>query len=100
VPVHLKYSSTASIIFVYTCSAGFNWKYDLAPIQPRAAQMTSSSEESDFGWKQASGSFLFPVFILSPEIKISNGIGIFTPCANLKFSNTSIAAVKEMIYSH
>jgi len=57
----------------------------LLPIQPRAAQMTRQAEESDFGVKAGIGFISISRYlILSPEIKISNGIGnIHSRDANL-----------------
>jgi hypothetical protein len=70
---------------------GAKIEYDLASnARARRAEELVKLQKYDFGVEAGIGfNFYFPVFILSPEIKISNGlINSHSRDENLKFSNT------------
>ena len=66
-------------------------EYDLASnARAKSAEDLVKLSKFDYGVEAGIGfQFYFPVFILSPEIKISNGLGnTHSRDMNLKFSNT------------
>ena len=70
---------------------GVNYKYDLASnASARKAENLVKLTPYDFSVEAGIGfQFFFPVFILSPELKISNGImNIHSRDPNLQYSNT------------
>ncbi len=70
---------------------GFNYQYDLASnASARKADNLVKLKPYDFSIEAGIGfQFFFPVFILSPELKISNGlINVHSRDPNLIYSNT------------
>jgi hypothetical protein len=91
VPVHVKFLSDRIGNFRVYMFGGAKFDYDLASNSTaRKADDLVKLTKYDFGYEAGFGfNFYFPVFILSPEIKISNGISnIHSRDPNLKFSNT------------
>ena len=90
-PVHLKFRSDRIGNFRVYMFGGAKFEYDLASNSTaRRAEGLVKLSKYDFGVEAGIGfSFYFPVFILSPEIKFSNGLmNTHSRDANLKFSNT------------
>jgi hypothetical protein len=90
-PVHLKFRSDRIGNFRVYMFGGGKIEYDLASnARAKRAEDLVKLKKFDYGVEAGIGfNFYFPVFILSPEIKISNGLGnshSYDP--NLKFSNT------------
>jgi hypothetical protein len=89
-PVHLKFRSDRINNFRVYMFGGFKVEYDLASNSTaRRAEDLVKLTKIDYGVEAGIGfNFYFPVFILSPEIKISNGLSnIHSRDANLKYSN-------------
>jgi hypothetical protein len=90
-PVHLKFRSDRIGNFRVYMFGGGKIEYDLASNSTaRKADDLVKLKKYDFGVEAGIGfNFYFPVFILSPEIKISNGLSnIHSRDPNLKFSST------------
>jgi hypothetical protein len=90
-PVHLKFRSDRIGNFRVYMFGGAKFEYDLSSNSTaRKAEDLVKLNKYDFGVEAGIGfNFYFPVFILSPEIKISNGLSnSHSRDANLKFSNT------------
>ena len=90
-PVHLKFRSDRIQNFRVYMFAGGKVEYDLASnARAKRAEELVKLKKVDFGVEAGIGfNFYFPVFILSPEIKISNGLtNSHSRDASLKFSNT------------
>ena len=90
-PVHLKFLSDRIGNFRVYMFGGAKAEYDLASnARAKRAEELVKLNKFDFGVEAGIGfNFYFPVFILSPEIKISNGIiDSHSRDPNLKFSNT------------
>ncbi|MDF2187472.1 outer membrane beta-barrel protein [Paraflavitalea sp. CAU 1676] len=90
-PVHLKFRSDRIGNFRVYMFGGAKFEYDLASNSTaRRAEGLVKLSKYDFGVEAGIGfSFYFPVFILSPEIKFSNGLmNTHSRDENLKFSNT------------
>ena len=90
-PVHLKFRSDRINNFRVYMFGGAKVEYDLASnARSKRAEELVKLQKMDFGIEAGIGfNFYFPVFILSPEIKISNGISnSHVRDASLKFSNT------------
>lgn len=90
-PIHLKFRSDRIGNFRVYMFGGAKFEYDLASnSSARKAENLVKLKAYDFGVEAGVGfNFYFPVFILSPEIKISNGIiNTHSRDANLKFSST------------
>lgn len=90
-PVHIKFRSDRINNFRVYMFAGGKIEYDLASnSSSRKAENLVKLKSYDMGVEAGIGfNFYFPVFILSPEIKFSNGlINTHSKDANLKFSNT------------
>lgn len=99
-PVHLKLRSDRIGNFRVYMFGGAKVEYDLASnSSARKAENLVKLKSLDFGVEAGIGfNFYFPVFILSPEIKISNGIfNTHSRDANLKFSNTIDRLSSRMI---
>ena len=81
-PVHLKFRSDRIDNFRVYMFGGGKIEYDLSS--------NARAKRADFGIEAGIGfNFYFPVFILSPEIKISNGIfDTHSRDPNLKYSST------------
>lgn len=90
-PVHLKFRSDRINNFRVYMFGGGKIEYDLASnARAKRAEDLVKLNKFDYGVEAGIGfQFYFPVFILSPEIKISNGLGnTHSRDMNLKFSNT------------
>ncbi len=90
-PVHIKFRSDRINNFRVYMFAGGKIEYDLASNSTaRRAEDLVKLKKYDLGVEVGIGfNFYFPVFILSPEIKFSNGIiNTHSRDENLKFSNT------------
>jgi len=90
-PVHIKFRSDRIGNFRVYMFAGGKFEYDLASNSTaRRAEDLVKLKKYDLGVELGIGfNFYFPVFILSPEIKFSNGvINTHARDENLKFSNT------------
>ncbi len=90
-PVHFKFRSDRIGNFRVYMFAGGKIEYDLASnSSARRAEDLVKLKPFDMGIEAGIGfNFYFPVFILSPEIKISNGlINTHSRDANLKFSSS------------
>lgn len=89
-PVHVKFRSDRIGNFRVYMFAGGKVEYDLASnARAKRAEELVKLKSLDMGIEAGVGfSFYFPVFILSPEIKISHGlINSHSRDENLKFSN-------------
>ncbi len=90
-PVHVKFRSDRIGNFRVYMFGGGKIEYDLASnARAKRAEDLVKLSKFDYGVEAGIGfQFYFPVFILSPEIKISNGLGnTHSRDMNLKFSNT------------
>ena len=99
-PIHLKFRSDRIDNFRVYMFAGMKFEYDLASNSTaRKADQLVKLKGGDFGVEAGIGfNFYFPVFILSPEIKISNSImNTHSKDENLKFSNTIDRLSSRMI---
>lgn len=91
VPVHLKFRSDRINNFRVYMFGGVKYEYDLSSNSTaRKAEDLVKLKKYDFGVEAGIGfNFYFPVFILSPELKISNGLSdSHSRDQNLKFSST------------
>ncbi|RYG29540.1 MAG: PorT family protein [Chitinophagaceae bacterium] len=89
-PVHIKFRSDRIDNFRVYMFAGGKVEYDLASnARSKRAEELVKLKKLDYGVEAGLGfNFYFPVFILSPEIKISNGLSnSHSKDASLKFSN-------------
>ncbi|MBO9571002.1 MAG: outer membrane beta-barrel protein [Chitinophagaceae bacterium] len=89
-PVHIKFRSDRIENFRVYMFAGGKVEYDLASnARAKRAEEMIKLKKLDFGIEAGIGfNFYFPVFILSPEIKISNGLtNSHSRDESLKFSN-------------
>jgi hypothetical protein len=75
-PTHLKFMSDRIENFRFYAFGGVNYQYDLASnASARKAQDLVKLKPYDFSVEAGIGfQFYFPVFILTPEIKISDGL--------------------------
>jgi hypothetical protein len=90
-PVHIKFRSDRINNFRVYMFGGGKVEYDLASnARAKRAEELVKLRKLDLGVEAGIGfNFYFPVFILSPEIKISNGISnSHSRDPNLKFSST------------
>lgn len=89
-PIHLKFRSDRIDNFRVYMFGGGKIEYDLASTaRARRAEELVKLNGFDYGVEAGIGfNFYFPVFILSPEIKISNGLGnSHSRDEGLKYSN-------------
>ena len=89
-PIHLKFRSDRIENFRVYMFGGVKFEYDLASnARAKRAEELVKLKKIDMGVEAGIGfNFYFPVFILSPEIKISNGIiNSHSRDENLKFSS-------------
>lgn len=89
-PIHLKFRSDRINNFRVYMFGGVKFEYDLASNSTaRRAEDLVKLNKIDYGVEAGIGfNFYFPVFILSPEVKISNGLSnIHARDNNLKYSN-------------
>jgi len=99
-PIQIKFRSDRIGNFRVYMFAGAKFEYDLASNSTaRQAEDLVKLKSIDFGVEAGIGfNFYFPVFILSPEIKISNGLkNIHSRDANLKFSSNIDRLSSRMI---
>lgn len=90
VPVQIKFQSDRIGNFRVYMMGGVKWEYDLSSkAAARNAEDLIKLRSSDFGIEAGIGfNFYMPFFILSPELKISNGLSdSHSRDSNLKFSN-------------
>lgn len=90
-PVQLKFQSDRIDNFRVYMMAGVKAEYDLASnAGARKAENLIKLKRLDYGAEAGIGfHFYFPMFVLTPEIKMGWGIGnLHSRDANLKFSNT------------
>ncbi len=90
-PVHLKFRSDRIGNFRVYMFGGVKAEYDLASnARAKRAEDLVKLKKYDFGYEGGIGfNFYFPVFILSPEIKISKGLmNTHSRDVNLKYSST------------
>ena len=75
-PVHIKFRSDRIGNFRVYMFAGGKVEYDLASnARAKRAEALVKLKKVDYGVEAGIGfNFYFPVFILSPEIKLSNGL--------------------------
>jgi Outer membrane protein beta-barrel domain len=89
-PAHIKFLSDRINNFRVYMLGGFNYQYDLASnSSSRKAQNLVKLSPSDLSIEAGLGfQFYFPVFILSPELKFSEGIkNVHSRDPNLQYSN-------------
>ena len=89
-PAHVKFLSDRINNFRVYMLGGINYQYDIASnSSARKAQNLVKLSPSDFSVEGGLGfQFYFPVFILSPELKISEGIkNVHSRDPNLQYSN-------------
>ena len=89
-PLHLKFRSDRIENFRVYMFGGVKFEYDLASnARAKRAEELVKLKKIDMGVEAGIGfNFYFPVFILSPEIKISNGlINSHSRDEHLKFSS-------------
>lgn len=89
-PTHVKFLSDRIDNFRFYMLGGINFQYDLASnSSARKAQDLVKLSPSDFSVEGGIGfQFYFPVFILSPELKFSEGIkNVHDRDPNLQYSN-------------
>ena len=90
-PAHVKFLSDRINNFRVYMLGGINYQYDLASnSSSRKAQNLVKLSTSDFSVEGGIGfQFYFPVFILSPELKFSEGIkNVHDRDPNLQYSNS------------
>ncbi len=91
IPVHVKFRSDRIDNFRVYMFAGGKVEYDLASnARSKRTESLVKLKKFDFGIEAGIGfNFYFPVFILSPEIKLSNGLtNIHAKDPKLNLSNT------------
>lgn len=90
-PIQVKYLSDRMRNFRFYMLGGVNYQYDLAS-NATARKADDLVKLNPYDWSIEAGvgfQFFFPVFILSPELKISNGIiNVHHRDPNLIYSNT------------
>ena len=90
-PLQVKYLSDRMHNFRFYMLGGINYQYDLAS-NATARKADDLVKVNPYDWSIEAGigfQFFFPVFILSPELKISNGIiNVHHRDPNLIYSNT------------
>jgi Outer membrane protein beta-barrel domain len=99
-PVQVKFLSDRMENFRFYVLGGVNYQYDLASnATARKADDLVKLTPYDFSIEAGIGfQFFFPVFILSPEIKVSDGINnIHSRDPNLIYSNTIDKLKSRMI---
>jgi hypothetical protein len=99
-PVQVKFLSDRMDNFRFYVLGGVNYQYDLASnATARKADDLVKLNPYDFSIEAGIGfQFFFPVFILSPELKISNGImNVHHRDPNLIYSNTIDKLKSRMI---
>ena len=90
-PIQLKFTSDRIDNFKVYMMAGVKGEYDLASnAGARKAENLIKLKRLDYGVEAGLGfHFYFPMFVLTPEVKMGWGIGnLHSRDTNLKFSNT------------
>ncbi len=90
-PIQLKFTSDRINNFKVYMMAGVKGEYDLASnAGARKAENLIKLKRLDYGVEAGLGfHFYFPMFVLTPEVKMGWGIGnLHSRDTNLKFSNT------------
>lgn len=90
-PAQVKFLSDRINNFKVYMLGGFNYQYDLASnSSARKAENLVKLNPNDFSYEIGLGfQFYFPVFILSPELKFTQGIkNVHDRDPNLQYSNT------------
>lgn len=99
-PVQVKFLSDRINNFKVYMLGGFNYRYDLASTSTaRKAENLVKLSPHDLSIEAGLGfQFYFPVFILSSELKVSNGImNVHSRDPNLQYSNTIDKLKSRMI---
>jgi len=99
-PAQVKFLSDRINNFRVYVLGGFNYQYDLASNSAaRKAENLVKLSQSDMSIEAGLGfQFFFPVFILSPELKVSEGIkNIHSRDPNLQYSNVIDKLKSRMI---
>jgi hypothetical protein len=99
-PLQIKFNSDRIGNFrVYMLGGGFTQLDLAANARARRAEDLVKLEKADYGVEIGMGfNFYFPSFILSPEVKISNGIrNLHSRDENLKYSNVIDRIQSRMI---
>lgn len=99
-PIQVKFMSDRINNFRFYMLAGINYQYDLASnANERKAQDMVKLKNYDLSVEAGIGfQFFFPVFILSPEIKISDGlINTHVPDPNLIYSSVIDKLYSRMV---
>ena len=99
-PMHVKFLSDRIGNFRVYMLGGFNYQYDLASnSSARKAQNLVKLTPADLSIEAGIGfQFYFPVFILSPELKISEGLkNVHSRDPNLQYSNVIDKLKSRMI---
>jgi Outer membrane protein beta-barrel domain len=99
-PIQVKFLSDRMENFRFYVLGGVNYQYDLSSnATARKADDLVKLNPYDFSIEAGIGfQFFFPVFILSPELKISNGIiNVHHRDPNLSYSNTIDKLKSRMI---
>jgi hypothetical protein len=89
-PADVKFLSDRIDNFRVYMLGGFNYQYDLASnSSARKAQDLVKLKPSDWSWEAGLGfQFYFPVFILSPQLKFTQGISnVHSRDPSLQYSN-------------
>ena len=99
-PVQIKFLSDRMQNFRFYILGGVNYQYDLSS-NATARKADDLVKLNSYDWSIEAGigfQFFFPVFILSPELKISNGIiNVHHRDPNLIYSNTIDKLKSRMI---
>ncbi|MBA2250224.1 MAG: PorT family protein [Chitinophagaceae bacterium] len=99
-PVHLKFSSDRINNFKVYTIGGVKFDYDLASnAGAKKAEELIKLKKSDFSAELGVGfHFYFPVFVLTPEIKVSSGlVNLHSRDENLRYSNVIDKINSKMI---
>ena len=99
-PVHIKFSSDRIGNFKVYTIAGAKFDYDLASnAKAQNAEDLIKLKQTDFSVEVGLGFHVyFPYFVLSPEIKLSNGlVNLHSRDANLRYSNVIDKINSKMI---
>ena len=99
-PVHLKFSSDRIKNFKVYTIGGIKFDYDLASnAGQRKAEDLIKLKKTDFSVEVGLGfHFYFPVFVLTPEIKLSSGLfNLHARDENLRYSNVIDKINSKMI---
>ncbi len=100
VPIQIKFSSDRMNNFRFYVMGGFKTEYDLSSkARAKNAEDLVKLQPIDYGVEAGVGfNFYLPYFILSPEIKLSNGVSnSHSRDPDLKFSNVIDKAKTRMV---